>query len=69
MIETTDKDLIKLLKTQIRIRDDKITDIARENKVQSVINKENKKKYQGIILILSALLIVSLVIVIYQFFR
>jgi hypothetical protein len=65
MKDSTDK-FIKSLNMKIKIRDDTIKVITRENEVQSIIIKNQKKKYKSIIFILSGLLIISSVISIYN---
>ena len=65
MNETINK-LIEMLKMQIKIRDDKINVLTRENEVQSIIIKNIKSRYQRIILVLSALLLMSSAITVYN---
>jgi len=55
-----------MLKMQIKIRDDKINVLTRENEVQSIIIKNIKSRYQRIILVLSALLLMSSAITVYN---
>jgi len=55
-----------MLKMQIKIRDDKINVLTRENEVQSIIIKNLKSRYQRIILVLSALLLMSSAITVYN---
>lgn len=52
-------DMIEMLQDQIFKRDEVITALKRQNEVQSIMIKNNKRKYKGIIFILSTLLIIS----------
>ena len=55
-------DMIEMLQDQIFKRDEVITALKRQNEVQSIMIKNNKRKYKGIIFILSTLLILKFVI-------
>jgi len=56
---TTQDKLIELLKKQITIRDETINTLTRENKVQSIIIKNQKKIHNKLTYFLIFLLILS----------
>jgi len=62
MIETTNKYLIKLLKEQIRIRDDRNTQLEKDNKSLLVSMNSCKKKYKRIIITILSFTIISLIL-------
>jgi hypothetical protein len=65
MKDSTDK-FIQSLNMKIKIRDDRIKAITRENEVQSIIIKNQKKKYKLVVLMCSILTLVCLAFAIYE---
>jgi hypothetical protein len=65
MNDSTSK-MIEMLQDQIGKRDEVIKSLKRENEVQSIVIKSNKKKYKGIIFVLSILTLISSAITIYN---
>jgi len=62
MIETTSKDLIKILKKQIRIRDDKNAQLTKENEGLLFFMNSCRQKYKKIIITISIFTIISLIL-------
>ena len=62
MIETTNKDLIQLLKTQIRIRDDKNMLLEKDKEKLSILMNSCKQKYNKIIITILSFTIISLIL-------
>jgi hypothetical protein len=62
MIETTNKDLIQLLKTQIRIRDDKNMLLEKDKEELSISLNSCKQKYKKIIITILSFTILSLIL-------
>lgn len=62
----SDRKLIEMLQDQISKRDEVIKSLKRENEVQSIVNKAQKKRYRFSILVLTILLMIETGLIIYN---